>query len=121
MVFGASLTILINYPRMQIWLHIGLSFFILMWHLILRPYKQSILNIFYVFNEAVLIVVGFMMFLFLDPAMAESEANMYGYLMIVIVVLAIIINWAVILPSKILEGIEALKEMIRKRDDKVRY
>ena len=92
-----------------------------MWHLILRPYKQSILNIFYVFNEAVLIVVGFMMFLFLDPAMAESEANMYGYLMIVIVVLAIIINWAVILPSKILEGIEALKEMIRKRDDKVRY
>lgn len=53
--------------------------------------------------------------------MPEKEANLYGYLMIIILVLAIIINWAVILPSKIMEGIESLKDIIRKRDDKIRY
>lgn len=105
MIFGASLIILIDHPRMQIWIHIGCSVFILLWHLILRPYKENIINVFYVFNEAVLIVVGFMMFLFLDPAMPENEANMYGYLMIIVVVLAIIINWGVILPAKVMEGI----------------
>jgi len=41
--------------------------------------------------------------------------------MITIVVLAIIINWAVILPLKIFEGIEIIKQMIRKRDEKIRY
>ena len=61
------------------------------------------------------------MFLFLDPALSESQANMYGYLMIIVVILAIIINWGVILPAKILEGIQEFKNMIKKRDDKIRY
>lgn len=46
-----------------------------------------------------------MMFLFIDPSLPESQANMYGYLMIIVVILSIIINWGVILPAKLLEGI----------------
>ena len=63
------------------------------------------INFFYVFNEVILIIVGCMMFLFLDPSLPESQANMYGYLMIIIVVLSIIVNWGVILPAKFMEGI----------------
>ena len=79
------------------------------------------LNFFYVFNELVLIIAGCIMMLFLDASMPEDESNLYGYLLIVIVVLAIIINWSVILPSKIMEGIQSLKLTIKKRDDKIRY
>lgn len=41
--------------------------------------------------------------------------------MIAVVVLAIVINWCVILPSKILDGIQTLKDLIKKRDDQIRY
>ena len=61
------------------------------------------------------------MILFLDSKMPEQQANMYGYLMIALLVGAIIINWSVILPSKVIEGIAAIQEMIKKRDDTIRY
>lgn len=115
------LVLYIDYPTTQIVIHLGLCMFILLWHLILWPYKSNMINFFYVFNEVILIIVGCMMFLFLDPALPENQANMYGYLMIIIVVLSIIVNWGVILPAKFMEGIDAFKEMIKKRDDKVRY
>ncbi|CDW91190.1 UNKNOWN [Stylonychia lemnae] len=120
-VLAISLVVAKDYPRAQLMVYIGSSSFILLWHLILQPYESNMLNFFNIFNELVLLLCGCIMILFLDAAMPEKEANLYGYLMITIVVLAIIINWAVILPSKVIEGIESVKLMIRHRDDKIRY
>ena len=53
--------------------------------------------------------------------MPESQSMLYGWLMIAILVFTIAMNWGVILPSKIIEGIAGLKLKIKLRDDKVRY
>eukprot|EP00347_Sterkiella_histriomuscorum_P000767 403374579 len=119
--FSVSVVILRDYPKIQLFIYLSSCIFIFLWHLILRPYKDSMLNFFYVFNELVLIICGCIMMLFLDSSMSEKESNLYGYLMIVIVVLAIVINWLVILPSKIMDVIQSLRDLIKKRDDQIRY
>lgn len=76
--------------------------------IVTMPYKQKILNVFTILNEGVLFVVGCYLFIFINPDLKESTQNLYGWIIIAIVVFMAIVNMGFIIPYKIVEAVRGL-------------
>jgi len=74
------------------------------------------LNFFYTFNEFILLIVELLLLMFLDSSMPEDEQNLYGWMVVGCIMLAVIVNWGIILPTKLIEGFYTVRSIIDKRD-----
>lgn len=69
-------------------------------YLIIKPYKENIVNVFSVINESALSIIGFYLFFFLDEDSAQKNL-FYAWLMIIIVVAMVAWNLIFILVFKL--------------------
>ncbi len=65
--------------------------------IVVRPQKEKIMMIFTAAGELLLLFLHLFSLLLLDDNIEEDKSNTYGWLMIVLVGLYILINWSVIL------------------------
>ena len=67
-----------NEPSMQVYMFIVGAMAIFVWHLVLRPFEDNIINAIVLINEILLIGLGLICLNFIDPSFAESDATFWG-------------------------------------------
>ena len=61
-------------------------------------------------NEVFMFVIGSYLFIFLDDSISETQSKFYGWVIIAIVVIQVLINISIMFPYKIYEFLSVYKE-----------
>ena len=69
--------------------------------LVVKPYKEDIVNVFSVINEGILTVIGFYLFFFVDESQRPSNVRFYAWLIIVLVIIMVVGNIMFIFAIKV--------------------
>jgi hypothetical protein len=85
---------------------------------LLRPYKDAIVNNFTILNEAILFVIGCYLFIFLSDETSAGNIVFYSWLVIALVVIMITFNMLFLIPFKTREAFFDYKE--KKRIDRLK-
>jgi len=96
-VFAIMLVLLAGSPLYQI---IAMSFtavIMLIYIIIIRPQKQRIMMILTAAGEGLLLFLHLFSIVFLNPNLDQTKANQYGWFVVVIVGLYIVVNWGIIM------------------------
>ena len=89
-------------------------------HIKLKPFKEKIVNIFYIINEFFVLAIALLVIIFLDTSMTEDEAKSFGWIMIGLVCLCALFNWGLILPVQIKFLCSKCIRNCKLRDEKIR-
>eukprot|EP00347_Sterkiella_histriomuscorum_P021781 403332787 len=77
-IYVVTLTLMINYPTLQLCISAGCSFFILMWVVIIKPFEKRIFNIINMINESVIFITFLICFNFRDT-LSEDVGEKYSF------------------------------------------
>ena len=83
-----------------------------LYFLIIRPYKDDTVNVFCIINESTVVLIGFYLFFFTEDT-SDKSTEFYAWLMIIIVIFMVAWNVVFILIMKLRDVWKQYKEKIR--------
>ncbi|CDW80137.1 UNKNOWN [Stylonychia lemnae] len=96
-IFAISLVMLNDKPFLQIIFMSATAIAMMIYVVVIKPQKQRIMMILTAYGEGLLLFLHVFSILFLDKDIPEEKSNMYGWIIILVIGVYIIINWVVII------------------------
>lgn len=101
-LFAIQLVLFANQPLAQIGVMSSTAVIMIIYVVVIRPQKEKVMIALTACGEAILLFLHLFSMVFLDENLSEEKSNRYGWFVIVLVGLYILVNWVIILTITII-------------------
>ena len=115
MLYAFIIVFLSEYPTSQAFCFMIICLPILAYHLVMNPYKETVINVMMNINESMLVTIGVFFFIFAEPDTNTDRVMLLGWAVIGLVILVMIFNVLVLWIQKIILIVSDCKKNRRQK------